>query len=73
LWTHDGPDGWWSPIAARRLPFGFDDPLVVQAAHFGAVIRGQETPRATGADGLSALTVIEAIKRAAASGRIERP
>ena len=52
--------------------FGFDDPLVVQAAHFGAVIRGEETPVVSGADGLAALRVIEAVKDAARTGQIIR-
>lgn len=72
VWSHDGPDGWWSPISAKRLPFGFDDPLVVQATHFGAVIRGEETPVVSGADGLAALRVIEAVKDAARTGQIIR-
>ena len=68
LWTHEGARSWWEPISATRFPFDFTDPLVRQAAQFGRVVRGEETPVVTGRDGLAALTVIEAVKRAAATG-----
>jgi len=69
VWKHEGPDGWWSPISATRPVFTFDDPLVMQAAHFGAVIRGESIPIVSGADGLAAVRVIEAVKTAARTGR----
>lgn len=67
-WSHGHDDGWWGPISKEYLPYSFEDPLVRQIAHFGAVIRGQEQPICSGEDGLAALRVIEAIGRAAASG-----
>lgn len=73
VWAHDGPDGWWSPIGATRLVHGFDDPLILQAAHFGQVIRGEAEPVATGADGLAAVAVAQAVHEAARTGTIVRP
>lgn len=72
LWSHDGPDGWWSPISAMRPVHDFADPLVVQAAHFGAAIRGEAEPAVSGGDGLAAVRAIEAIKRAARTETIVR-
>ncbi|MER0236702.1 Gfo/Idh/MocA family oxidoreductase [Fulvimarina sp. MAC8] len=73
LWTNPGERSWWEPISETKLTFGFDDPLVLQAAQFGRVVRDEEAPLVPGRDGLAALTVIEAIKRAAASGETIRP
>ncbi|TRW97892.1 Gfo/Idh/MocA family oxidoreductase [Paracoccus sp. M683] len=73
LWTNPGQRGWWQPISATRIPFDFADPLVLQAAQFGRVIRREEPPLVTARDGLAALEVIEAVKQAAASGQIVVP
>ncbi len=69
VWSHDGAEGWWSPISAKRLVFPFDDPLIVQATHFGEVIRGNAKPIVSGVDGLAALSVVEAVKEAAKTGQ----
>lgn len=68
IWSHEHGDGWSGSISKEHLPYSFDDPLVSQMKHFGAVIRGEESPLCSGADGLSALRVIEAIKQAAIDG-----
>ena len=69
LWTCPEDRSWWAPIAATKLPFGFDDPLVRQVTQFAAVIRGEEKPLVSGLDGLAALRVIEAVKRSAETGQ----
>lgn len=69
LRQNHGKSGWWEPISATRQMVSFEAPLVRQMAHFGRVIRGEEQPIVTGADGLAALRVIEAIKMSAASGQ----
>ena len=69
VWTHDGPNGWWSPIWASKPIFEFDDPLVQQISHFAEVIAGTAEPVVSGADGLAAVEVITAIKRSAATGK----
>ncbi|WP_223425702.1 Gfo/Idh/MocA family protein [Tateyamaria pelophila] len=68
LWNQsDGPD-WWAPISATRMPLEAANPLEAQIAHFADVIRGAATPLVSGADGLRAVQVVEAIKQAAQTG-----
>ena len=69
VWQHAGEEGWWTPIRATRIPVPTADPMVRQIEQFAAVIRGEEPPLVSGADGLSALRVVEAIKRAAREAR----
>jgi predicted dehydrogenase len=69
LWSQsDGPD-WWAPISSTRMPCAFTDPLEAQIKHFSDVIKGTSEPLVSGADGLRAVRVIEAIKHAAGSGK----
>ncbi|MEL6767656.1 MAG: Gfo/Idh/MocA family oxidoreductase [Pseudomonadota bacterium] len=68
LWSDGGARDWWAPIAATRFPHTAADPLVAQAAQFAAVALGEAPPLVSGADGLAALEVIEAMKRSAAAG-----
>lgn len=69
LWTQpDGAD-WWAPISTTRMPVRQSDPIEAQVAHFADVIRGVATPLVSGADGLRAVTVVEAIKHAAQTGQ----
>lgn len=69
LWSCPGKSSWHEPLSQTRLTFGFDDPLVCQAAQFGRVIRGEEPPLVTGRDGLAALRVVQAIRTASATGQ----
>ena len=69
LWRNRATRSWWEPIDATQLPFGFDDPLVLQVRQFAAVIRGDAPPLVSGRDGLRALRVIEAVKQSAATGQ----
>ena len=73
LWTDNGARSWWEPISQVKLIHGFDDPLVLQAAQFGDVIRGTAKPVVTGWDGLAALSVINAVKEAAQTGQVIDP
>ncbi len=68
LWSDGGAHSWWAPISATRTPFDFADPLLRQIDQFAAVIRDGAAPLVSGADGLSALVVIEAAKRSASAG-----
>lgn len=68
IWRHTGDQGWCSPISRTRHPIENADALERQIAHFARVIRGQERPLVSGADGLAALRVIEAVKASAATG-----
>lgn len=69
LWSNQGVRSWWEPISATRFAFDFADPLVLQVEQFAAVVRGEAAPLVSGRDGLAALEVVEAVKRAAACGR----
>lgn len=68
LWRHPDGGDWWSPIDARRYPVPATDPLVTQVEHFADVIRGKAQPRVSGADGLEATRIIDAIHRSAETG-----
>lgn len=68
LWTNQGKRSWWEPISGTKMIFDFSDPLILQAAQFGRVIRREEAPVVSGRDGFAALAVIEAVKQSAASG-----
>ena len=60
--------GWQYPIATDHIDVAAQDPLVVQLAHFGNVIRGKEEPRITGEDGLRTLAVAQAVLDSGKSG-----
>ncbi|MEM8654725.1 MAG: Gfo/Idh/MocA family oxidoreductase [Pseudomonadota bacterium] len=67
VWTQeDGPD-WWAPMQQTKVPLPLSDPLKTQIEHFAEVIQGKASPLVSGADGLRAVQVIEAIKAAAVS------
>ncbi|GAB5374948.1 MAG: Gfo/Idh/MocA family oxidoreductase [Acuticoccus sp.] len=74
LWHYRGERSWWAPIARTSLVCGRHvDPLVAQIDNFAAVIAGEAAPLVTGADGLKALAVVDAIHRAARSRQAEVP
>ena len=54
---------WTHPIMEQGITVGTEVPFDEQIAHFVRVVHGEEQPRCTGADGLSALVVCDAIKR----------
>ena len=65
FWTHENEPDWWTPMDRQQLPAETNDPLAEQLQHFVQVIKGLEEPIVSGKDGLNALRVVEAIKRAA--------
>ncbi len=71
LWHHEGERSWWSPIRSTPYTVEPEDPLVRQILHFAQVIRGETTPLVSGQEGLRTLQVVEAIQRAAISGKSE--
>lgn len=68
LWSHEKKPDWWSPIQSRTLPFEPSDPLVNQMQHFLRILRGEEAPLVSAAEGHRSLLVIEAIQAASLSG-----
>jgi len=72
-WTYhaaDGPPGWKTPLRVKRIDVEPNDPYVDQIAHFARVIRGLETPRVSGTEGVRSLAVVAAVVEAARSGRV---
>lgn len=66
----DGADAsWWQPFATSAAEWLRADPIVAENHHFGQVVRGEATPACTLRDGLANQAVLDAIARAAASGR----
>jgi predicted dehydrogenase len=70
LWHHPRKPSWWAPLEHERLGFAAQDPLGLQVANFCDVIRGIAKPVVSGREGLNTLRVIDAVKRAAESGRL---
>ena len=58
--------GWSSEIEESIVDVGKEVPFDEQIEHFVQVVRGEEQPRCSGVDGLRALVVCDAIKRALA-------
>lgn len=59
---------WSNALAESTLSSNSVVPFDQQIEHFIQVVRGKETPRCSGADGLRALRVCEAIKKAMKGG-----
>lgn len=65
LWSYDGKRSWTEKIGSETLEVpDMDIPFALQIEHFVKVIRGEEKPSCSGTDGLRALAVCDAIKRA---------
>ncbi len=63
------PAGWYQPLHQHRWPIpAFVDPLAAQLAHFCRVIRGQDLPLVSGAEGLRTLAVVQAALASAHGG-----
>jgi predicted dehydrogenase len=70
LWRYaGGKAGWSEPLVRETIEVGTIDPLVRQLQHFCRLVRGDECPRVTGADGVKTLSAVQAIFEAARSGR----
>jgi len=75
IWTY--PDGvtprWDNPMAKTHKPVGPGNPLRAQVEHFGRVIRGEEAPRTSAADGARTLAATLAVIEAARTGHTVAP
>ncbi|MEL6793094.1 MAG: Gfo/Idh/MocA family oxidoreductase [Pseudomonadota bacterium] len=72
VWRQDGPGDWMKPIGREAHATAPADPLIRQLAHFRDVVEARVEPLVSGVEGFRSLRVIEAIKRAAATGeRVE--
>ena len=75
IWTY--PDGvtprWDNPMAKTHKPVGPGNPLLAQVEHFGRVIRREEEPRTSAADGARTFTATLAVIEAAQTGQTVAP
>lgn len=68
-WSYDGVmKSWHEPMTQNRLEVKKGVPFELQLAHFVRVCRGEEEPSCAAEDGLAALIVCDAVKRAIHSG-----
>ena len=70
MWSHTGEQSWWSPIEQTEAKIANADPIQSQFAHFLDVIAGTP-PRVSAEDGLRNICVLEAIKLAAKTQKIQ--
>ena len=71
FWRHEGVQSWWSPINCEVLKVPGEDPIIRQFRHFVDVIQRAASPLVRAEDGLRNIEVLDAIKRAAKTGRME--
>ncbi len=71
LWTNEAERSWLKPFAASRIAAHEENPLDRQILQLCRVARGDEPPLVPGLDGLRTLEVVDAVRRAAASGQTE--
>ncbi|WP_396909292.1 Gfo/Idh/MocA family protein [Mycolicibacterium sp.] len=69
LRTYSGDQSWYTPFDSVVEAVERCDPLARQISHFAQVIRGQAAPICSGRDGLKTLMVVDALIRAAQTGR----
>jgi predicted dehydrogenase len=69
VWSNAGKRSWFEPFQVERTYAADQDPLRLQIEHFCRVIRDGEVPVVSGRDGLNTLRVIDAVHRAAATGK----
>ena len=75
VWSHPHgrEKGWWEPLMRRSEQVGYAAPFTAQLEHFCNVIRGDEEPVITAADGLMTLATTLAVLESAETGRPVNP
>jgi predicted dehydrogenase len=66
-YANDEDRSWWKPFESSHIAMHREDPIALQMAHFGAVVRGECPPLVSAQDGLKNLCITEAIMQAAQS------
>ena len=69
LRVYPGARSWYTPFDSSVVGIDRGDPLAHQITHFADVIRGRAEPICSARDGLKALMVVDAVVRAAETGR----
>lgn len=73
FWSHKGQKSWWEPISSTNIENKKSNPILNQLDNFLNVILGNDKPLVSGLEGLKTSAVIDAIKRATKTSKIERP
>ena len=73
FWSHKGHKSWWEPISSTSIENNKSNPILNQLDNFLNVILGNDKPLVSGLEGLKTSAVIDAIKRATKTSKIERP
>jgi len=73
IWDYRNERAWTEPMTQERAMPKDENPYAEQLRHFHAVIRGEETPRCSGRDGLRTLQATLAVTEAARTGAVVRP
>ncbi len=68
LWRYPGARGWTERFETREHPVTPADPLERQTRHFLRVVRGEEAPLVSGADGARTVAATLAVALSAAEG-----
>ncbi|MES2973889.1 MAG: Gfo/Idh/MocA family oxidoreductase [Pseudomonadota bacterium] len=71
-WVYPGAASWWMPFDTAQLALDATDPLAVQLGHFCDVVERRAEPLVTVASALESLRVVQAVRRAIASGGCEQ-
>ena len=67
-YAHKEDRSWWKPFQVGVVDLVREDPLALQMAHFGEVVRHEASPLVTVHDGLMNQRVTQAIEEAARTG-----
>lgn len=70
-WSYRGRKSWHEPISRDEIAIERVDPYLEQLKHFHRVIRGEEPPRISAADGAATLRATLAIRAAAQLTRVD--
>jgi predicted dehydrogenase len=69
-WSYRGEKSWFAPISNQAVSFDRADPYMEQLHHLCRVVRGEEAPLITAADGMQTLRATMAVHAAAQTGQV---
>lgn len=69
-WSYKGTKSWFAPISHETVAFDRADPYMEQLHHLCRVVRHEEAPLITAADGMQTLRATLAVHQAARTGQV---
>jgi predicted dehydrogenase len=69
-WNYNGTKSWFAPISREAVAFDRGDPYMEQLHHLCRVVRREEAPLITAADGMQTLRATLAVHKAAQTGQM---